>query len=375
MSESIANQDVVEDNGLNDEICQKLVEDFVGFTATNEALAQMFLQENEWVLEKAVENYFKDTGGDLDQNSVTEASTSDVSIIAGPSGNNATKATVVTLEDSSGDEGASSSTTIKTDHKELIFITFNIDGLSDRNRELRTKAVCKIILDTKADIIFLQEVIHSTAEIIREQLAVTHEIISGEGYKNFPSKYFTLSLFRKDTVKLNSHKVIDYELSVMTRNMLTANVTINGVTINLLNTHLESTKDYSSIRITQFQECYYEFVKKCSKDEPVIIAGDLNMRDKELADAGGLPPDLIDVWVATGSKRECEFTWDMTRNDNLDANFGKYRPRCRFDRILLREPPFKLIPTHFNLIGIERLKPHVCFPSDHWGILCIFKTF
>ena len=385
------------EEGLTSAICQRLVEDFVERTQTNEALAQSFLQDVKWNLTAAINKFLDETGGIEVQKKILTGSTSvksqnsvvghsgDSQASSGARSGSVAKVTrdssvsvpEVTIDTSDEEEPAtgSSSKKLKSHRKELIFITYNIDGLCDKNRVVRTEAVCKIIQDTKADIVFLQEVVPSTEKTIREMLSFDYEIISGSGYKGFPSEYFTLSLFRKATVVVNSSKKIDYEVSVMTRNMLTANVTVNGVTVNTVNTHFESTKDHRSHRIKQFDECY-EFAKKCPLSEPVIIAGDLNMREKEVADAGGLPPDMIDAWIATGRKKECEYTWDMMRNDNLDGNFGKFKPRCRFDRILVRDSkPSRLIPSLFNLIGLERLKPHVCFPSDHWGILCVFNTF
>lgn len=382
-------EDVDSGKELTGAICQRLVDDFVQCTGTDEALAQMYLQDNDWILDRAVGVYFDETGGKDGQEGVLNSSGSTQSSLensgnasasgdSNPVTDKKTKpAQLITVEDSSESEkeDVSSPKKAKNDRREIIFITYNIDGICEKNLEIRTNAVCKIIQDTKADIVFLQEVIPLTAKIIRELLSKSYEIISAESYKGFPAEYFTMSLFRKETVKLNSHKVIDYDLSVMTRNMLTANVTVNGIKINLLNTHLESTKDFKDHRMRQFEQCYYGFIKKCPIDEPVVMAGDLNMRDKELNDAGGLPQGIIDAWIATGRKKECEYTWDMLRNDNLDANFGKFKPRCRFDRILIRESkPSKLIPATFNLIGIERLKPYVCFPSDHWGILSVFKT-
>lgn len=67
----------------------------------------------------------------------------------------------------------------------------------------------------------------------------------------------------------------------------------------------------------------------------------------------------------------------MTRNDNLKTA-GSFKniasARCRFDRLYYRpSKPLNFKLEYFGLIGLERLKPHVCFPSDHWGILVCFN--
>ena len=43
---------------VNDEICQKLVEEFVQMTETDEALAQFYLQDRNWSLRLSVNDYF-----------------------------------------------------------------------------------------------------------------------------------------------------------------------------------------------------------------------------------------------------------------------------------------------------------------------------
>ena len=45
----------------------------------------------------------------------------------------------------------------------------------------------------------------------------------------------------------------------------------------------------------------------------VIFGGDLNMRDKELAEVGGIPPGTKDCWQHCGAREVAKYTWDMTR--------------------------------------------------------------
>ena len=105
----------------------------------------------------------------------------------------------------------------------------------------------------------------------------------------------------------------------------------------------------------------------------VIFGGDLNLRDTELAKIGGVPSHTVDLWEASGKRKEAQFTWDMSLNDNKEMPSGaKFKCRCRFDRLYLRQPSGetpKLKPVYFELAGIERLKDCRRFCSDHWGIL------
>ncbi len=61
-------------------------------------------------------------------------------------------------------------------------------------------------------------------------------------------------------------------------------------------------------------------VLSAEKDKTVIFGGDLNMRDKELESIGNVPAGLDDVWIRMGSRKECQYTWDMARNTNLEVS-------------------------------------------------------
>ena len=92
----------------------------------------------------------------------------------------------------------------------------------------------------------------------------------------------------------------------------------------------------------------------------------------QLQEIGGLPGGTCDLWMVTGHRPEAKFTWDLTRNDNLEWPH-KFKPRCRFDRLYLRDArPSQLKPVYFELVGLERLKTCRRFCSDHWGLLAHF---
>lgn len=89
--------------------------------------------------------------------------------------------------------------------------------------------------------------------------------------------------------------------------------------------------------------------------------------------AGGIPPGIEDLWISCGSRKECQYTWDMVRNCNKELP-GKFKPRCRFDRAYIRHShPKRVVPAHFGLVGIEKVTSTQCFPSDHWGLHIHFK--
>ena len=54
--------------------------------------------------------------------------------------------------------------------KDLSFITWNIDGLGEKNRKERTKAVIQTVLERNPDVVFFQEVIPETLAWLKAAL-------------------------------------------------------------------------------------------------------------------------------------------------------------------------------------------------------------
>jgi endonuclease/exonuclease/phosphatase family metal-dependent hydrolase len=168
-------------------------------------------------------------------------------------------------------------------------------------------------------------------------------------------------------------------------------VKIGQSSICFLNTHLESMSSFARTRMDQMIKGF-EVMKALAETDVAIFAGDFNITDSEvnkflvfiikkiyscfktkISTIGGLPQDVVDVWEVTGSRKESEFTWNLQINDNKRFPYDP-QPRFRFDRIFVKQPnPVLLDITAFDLIGLERVKPDECFPSDHWGIRCDFK--
>ena len=88
-----------------------------------------------------------------------------------------------------------------------------------------------------------------------------------------------------------------------------------------------------------------------------------------MSEVGGLPEGVLDMWEVTGKRQIVKFTWEVTKNDNLEWS-APFRPKCRFDRMYFRHGNKKRIkPVYFELTGLKRLSSCKRFCSDHWGIL------
>jgi len=328
---------------------QKLVKEFEGVTNTNEALAQQYLQEDDWDLTRALNRFFTEKIKQQDEELAKQ--------IELQVEQQTMQQTTMSIED-----GLKEGILTTEAPAELTVISWNIDGLDIKNIKKRTKGVCKIIEDEKADIVFLQEVIPETLEYIQTKLS-GYECIRG-----VQGDYFVATLLRWGRVYKDSSRLVPFPGSVMGRHLLHVEAHCGQVKLDLLNTHLESTGDHAEERKSQLKQSF-QIIDNIATTSNVLYGGDLNMRDKELAACGGPPAGSRDCWQECGSRPAVQYTWDMTRNTNLEWQ-GKFKPKCRFDRLYLRPSRmFACSSAFFGLVGLQKIHGTQSFPSDHWGLM------
>ena len=209
--------------------CQARVEKFAQITQTDEALAQFYLQERDWNVEASIAAYFGDTG----------------------------KLAVKRKEQETNHASPAKIQAVEQEIKKILpdkfsFITWNIDGLDDRNISRRTMAVVKIIQERKADIVFLQEVVPETYNMLQSNLSTEYILTKNKANDIFVDTasenkiYFTVTLLRRETLTRKSVFVKPYENSKMLRDLMVVEAKFeNGAKLILINTHLESTKDFA----------------------------------------------------------------------------------------------------------------------------------
>ncbi|XP_063588200.1 tyrosyl-DNA phosphodiesterase 2-like [Penaeus indicus] len=274
--------------------CQSLVEQFAEITGTDEACAQFYLQDRKWDLERSVNAFF-------------ESQTGGIQIL-----NDGDEPEVVVTFDSQMVSMLSANSASKEPPKNFRLLTWNVDGLDEKNLKKRTKTVAKIIELEKADIVFLQELIPETYSYLEDLLPQFVFIAGGS------REYFVATLLRRTTVYFDGHNLIQFQNSVMGRNLLCVEAHIGEVKLNLLNAHLESTAEFSRQRTEQLSMAFSR-MKSATNNSTTIFAGDLNLRDKEVEQAR-LPGDIYDLWEACGRRNECRWTWDTQRNTNREAS-------------------------------------------------------
>ncbi|XP_053570779.1 tyrosyl-DNA phosphodiesterase 2 [Bombina bombina] len=341
--------------------------EFASIAACDQAVAQCYLAENDWDMQRALHSYFEPVVEPLSQ----EGAKVEESVLSLEPTMPATSSD--TCVDLTSDDVlvvksvpvANTSTVTQEDESRFSFVTWNIDGLDQSNLSERARGVCSYLALYSPDVIFLQEVIPPYFEYLKKR-AVSYNIITGD-----EDGYFTAIMLKKSRVKIISREIVTYPTTSMMRNLLIANVTISGTNICLMTSHLESTKEHSQERLKQLQ-VVLEKMQEVPPSTTVIFGGDTNLRDTEVTKLGGLPSNILDVWEFLGKPEHCRYTWDTKVNNNLGA---RYTCRLRFDRILYRAAVDggQVIPQSLDLIGLEKLD---CgrFPSDHWGLLCDFDV-
>ncbi|KAG2467182.1 KDM1B demethylase, partial [Polypterus senegalus] len=255
---------------------RRLCTQFASVTSTDDAVAQCYLAENDWNLERAVHSFF--------ESSVVLIPSAEPNTSKEHSVKNEleTVACIDLTEDEPNDCASSSSGDAKNTNEQLgnkdnssfSLLTWNIDGLDECEIIERARGVCSLIALYEPDIVFLQEVIPPYLGYLRKR-AVSYTIVAGND-----EFYFSAIMLKKSRVKLINTEIIDFPTTQMLRNLLTVKASFGDRELYLMTSHLESTKDHSAERIKQLKT-----VLRKMKDIPdsaiVIFGGDTNLRDQE----------------------------------------------------------------------------------------------
>ncbi|CAI5779886.1 tyrosyl-DNA phosphodiesterase 2 [Podarcis lilfordi] len=330
--------------------------EFASISGSDLAVAQCYLAENDWDMQRALNSYFEPPLEEQPMDAMPEPLPLEGTLIDLTDDLTAGKVSPAVKE-----AGLSP----KEDDSTFSLITWNIDGLDLKNLQDRARGVCSYLALYSPDVVFLQEVIPPVLSYLQKR-AVSYTIIPGN-----TDGYFTAIMLKKSRVRVLKEEITPFPTTSMMRNLLAVHATISGNDLCLMTSHLESTKGHSEERLNQLKRVLAKMTE-APESTTVIFGGDTNLRDKEVAKFGGLPDNILDVWEFLGKPEHCRYTWDTSQNTNLDA---RYKCRLRFDRLFLRAASAggQIVPKSLDLIGLEKLD---CgrFPSDHWGLLCNFDV-
>ncbi|XP_026155669.1 tyrosyl-DNA phosphodiesterase 2 [Mastacembelus armatus] len=338
----------------------RLCDEFAAITGTDSAVAQCYLAENEWEMERALNSFFEadmERVFEVEDSPARETSpkTKSQKTDENPQGD------CIDLTEDSPDPKQKPS----KEDKNLSLITWNVDGLDTDNLPDRARGLCSYLAMYTPDVVFLQELIPPYVQYLKKR-AVSYLIIEGA-----EDGYFIGMMLKRSRVKLVESEIVTYPTTRMMRNLLVAQVDFKGQKLCLMTSHLESCKDHAEERMKQLR-VVMQRMGEAPDNVNVLFAGDTNLRDAEVAKVG-LPSTVCDVWEQLGKREHCRYTWDTKANSNKNVHFVS---RCRFDRIYFRpatrDGALRLVPDHMALVGLEKLD---CgrYTSDHWGIYCCFS--
>jgi len=215
--------------------------------------------------------------------------------------------------------------------------------------------VCEKILEIKPDVLFFQEVIPKTWDILTSNLTEYQHFCKSSqlGY------FHTISVLKDSLQVVGDVTVTDFPGTRMLRHLLHCLVKFHGLEIHLFSSHLESMPQDAPERKQQLQQAFDQMAALCDKGEISIFGGDLNIASNQEVKAVGIPDKTVDLWEACGSPENHKNTW----------NTGNPQPLLRLDRLYLCPADNRRIEPHkFYLIGTEKMSSIGRYPSDHFGI-------
>ncbi|XP_012596806.1 tyrosyl-DNA phosphodiesterase 2 isoform X3 [Microcebus murinus] len=263
--------------------------EFASVASCDAAVAQCYLAENDWEMERALNSYFEPPVDESALESRPETTLEPETYV---------DLTNEETTDSTSSKVNSSENAEQEDGSMFSFITWNIDGLDLNNLQERARGVCSYLTLYSPDVIFLQEVIPPYYRYLKKR-ASNYEIITGH-----EEGYFTAIMLKKSRVKLKNQEIIPFPSTKMMRNLLCVNVTkCGGLPNNILDVweflgnpkHCQYTWDTqmnSNLGIAA--TCKFRFDRiffRAAAEEGHIIPRSLDLLGLEKLDCGRFPSD------------------------------------------------------------------------------------
>ena len=281
-----------------------------------------------------------------------------------------------------------SSMTKSPSQREMAML--ELTRLNTYNFEERMNAIIDEILRHNADVVCLQEMTRWSQEIFTE-----HKILKSnyDFVFDIQGRYGIAMLTRKGMRE--GHFQLTKMHSRMGRNLLHCVVSLNSKRVHVATAHFESLSNAKLRReqVKQANDVASSFRKSCVAS---VLCGDFNFcsyrnfsGDGPLENLvlGEVAPEFVDLWPAlmskkseaspmsTPDKKTQRDTLGYTFDSETNTNIKKFE-RMRYDRIMLRS--FREVDEvqaeSIQMVGTEEIRAIKMHPSDHFGLLALFKT-
>jgi endonuclease/exonuclease/phosphatase family metal-dependent hydrolase len=242
------------------------------------------------------------------------------------------------------------------DPKSIKLVTYNVLVLPTHIEE-RAQPLFKILEDSDADIIALQEVGEwFTTMLAKSELSKKYAQVST--VTEWCGGQFFLSKYRVKKTRCVPLPGKQW------RTALIATFDIDGRDLTIATTHMTSALDAGAHRAEELKVIFNELEGKGD----AMLMGDLNFGDG-VPEVKAIPKDYTDFWTLL-HPGEPGFTWDNEKSDMAGKSPERFtgEPSRRLDWIILRSDVWK--PQSVEIIGNEPVIPgrKDIFPSDHFGV-------
>lgn len=277
----------------------------------------------------------------------------------------------------------------------MKLLSYNVDGLrpisttTEQSRfEESNMQIVRDILQTNADIVALQEVTQQTLPFFTHLLSENYVLPHADTI-NVPF-YFTVTFVKKG-IEILSNRRLQFQsnkaMSSMDRDMLATSFKLKDTIYHYVNLHLESMADSAATRKAQLHEVL-QYVSQQPDEHFCLLAGDLNIREKEFKAVMSSYPSFYDVYISSHGNNAgiMDFTWCRR------MPYSVHPKRNRYDRAIYRQHramnALRAVQdisssngasgSGYHLIGTTAitLEGNTSWgydtPSDHFGMVCTF---
>jgi endonuclease/exonuclease/phosphatase family metal-dependent hydrolase len=230
-------------------------------------------------------------------------------------------------------------------------------------------------------VVGLQEVTEELREILRQSRVIQDLYTISDSYLGGFCDYDVVLMVRRD---INMHPrwwSIDNLPTEMGRRCLGVDLEFAGTAVRIANIHLESSKPKGPERRQQLEQVMASLSQMHSCF--TVLVGDMNICSSWLDENSYLDKHFVDVWPLLHGCDKPGFTED-TQINLMRLQTQKKSKQVRFDRILVARASEqqRWHARSIDLLGTRE----ICkagglsgegelsvFPSDHFGLNCIFE--
>jgi endonuclease/exonuclease/phosphatase family metal-dependent hydrolase len=287
----------------------------------------------------------------------------------------------------------------------IKFLTYNVySGENLKDFKIRRRYAIETILDYDPDVICLQE---SSENFVKDFLKKTKsykicqkkDFISKDQYEEIKNSGFICILYKKEYKLLSSELI--YKGGWFDDGIIKVKLMINDLEVSFYNVHLSGGSFDKPVQVTLEKRIrrvleLNTLVNDLLSENRYIVGGDFNSdanskilfpeKAYSLDDGEDIFPEVLfypsnqikgvsDAWLEL-KPHEPGYTEDYLLNDFRNSLKPGQNRLARFDQIYYKKRK-NIKASHIELIGVDSFsyKKDVLFPSDHFGLFCIFDTY